>query len=262
MNLNLSNKRALICGGSKGIGQACAFAMAELGASVCVLGRDQEALNATVEDLKKINSEGHHDAIKVDFDQLSETEKIISEHIAHHPVDILVNNSGGPAAGKLIDASIEELKIGLSRHIFASHIITKLVVPHMSKNNFGRIINIISTSVKEPIDGLGVSNTVRGAMGNWSKTMANELGPMGITVNNILPGRTKTGRLSKLMTHWAETRNISVEELEKQSYADIPLRRYAEPSEVGDIVAFLCSPSAGYITGTNIVVDGGRTKSL
>jgi 3-oxoacyl-[acyl-carrier protein] reductase len=262
MNLDLHGKRALVCGGSKGIGRACALALAELGASVCVVGRDEAALTQTVSDLGSVGKEGEHEFWQLDFDQLEETRKFVTEHTKDRGFDILINNSGGPAAGKLIDASVEDLVTGISRHILASHVITQAVFPHMKKHGFGRIINIISTSVKEPISGLGVSNTVRGAMGNWSKTMANELGPFGVTVNNLLPGRTRTGRLTKLMSHWAETRGISVEQLEEQSLQDIPLRRYAEPQEVGDIVAFLCTPSAGYITGTNIVVDGGRTRSL
>jgi len=260
--MNITGKRALVCGGSKGIGQACAFALADLGAAVTIVGRDKDALNETVATLSSRNSDAVHHSVVMDFDQLEDSLPTLEKHIDQFPVDILINNSGGPAAGKLMDASIDDLALGLKRHIFASHAITKLVVPNMKNHSYGRIVNIISTSVKEPIQGLGVSNTVRGAMGNWSKTMANELGPLGITVNNLLPGRTKTGRLSKLMTHWAETRNISVEDLEQQSLGDIPMRRYAEPQEVGDIIAFLCTPSAGYITGTNIVVDGGRTKSL
>lgn len=262
MNTDLTGKRALVCGGSKGIGQACAMALAELGAAVTIIGRDEQALEETAKALSERNENEEHHSLSMDFDRLNDSLPKLTSHLEDHPVDILINNSGGPAAGKLIDASIEDLQLGLQRHVFASHAITKLVVPHMSSNGYGRIVNIISTSVKEPINGLGVSNTVRGAMGNWSKTMANELGPMGITVNNLLPGRTKTGRLSKLMKHWAETRNISVEELEQQSLGDIPMRRYAEPQEVGDIIAFLCTPAAGYITGTNIVVDGGRTRSL
>lgn len=262
MNLSLQNKSALVCGGSKGIGKACAEALAHLGANVVIVGRDQQALSNTLALLKEIHPEGDHESLQLDFDDLEKTSEVAGSFIESHPIDILINNSGGPAAGPLLSASIEELKTGLSRHVFVSHLLTQKVTPHMSQQGYGRIVNIISTSVKEPINGLGVSNTVRGAMGNWSKTMANELGPLGITVNNLLPGRTKTGRLSKLMTHWAETRNISVEQLEQQSYQDIPLRRYADPKEIGDIVAFLCSPAAGYITGTNIVADGGRTKSL
>ncbi|MDX1684360.1 MAG: SDR family oxidoreductase [Saprospiraceae bacterium] len=261
MDLNLSGKSALVCGASKGIGRACARAIAELGASVTVVSRSPEGLDEVIEDLNKINPDSNHESWVLDFDDIPRLEKEL-ENRSHLNYEILINNSGGPPAGPLTEASKEDLLAAFNRHVIASHLITGAVKSHMEEKGYGRIVNIISTSVKQPIPGLGVSNTIRGAMGNWAKTMAGELGPHGITVNNLLPGRTQTGRLNSLMKHWAETRGITLEDYQGADLVNIPLRRYGQPQEIGDVVAFLCSPAAGYISGTNIVVDGGRTKSL
>lgn len=261
MNLNLKGKSALVCGASQGIGRACAEAIAGLGANVTVVARNEASLQEVVEKLKSINPDGTHDYWMLDLDNIDKLEETLKSR-DHLNYEILINNSGGPPAGPLVDATTSEMVKAFQRHILASHIITLALSKHMKASKYGRIINIISTSVKQPIPGLGVSNTIRGAMGNWSKTMAGELGPFGITVNNLLPGRTKTGRLNSLMQHWAEARGITMEDYEGADLVNIPLRRYGQPDEVGDVVAFLSSPAAGYITGTNIVVDGGRTKSL
>ena len=147
-------------------------------------------------------------------------------------------------------------------HLLCNHLLVQAVVPGMQKAGYGRIVNIISTSVKAPLNNLGVSNTIRGAVASWSKTLANELGPDGITVNNVLPGYTNTGRLTSLITKWAEQKNLSEAEIAAQLKLNVPLRRFAEPSEVGSAAAFLCSPAAAYISGTNLIVDGGRTRSF
>lgn len=261
MNLDLTGKSALVCGASQGIGRSCALAIAELGARVTVVARNAGELEKVVGELKEVNPDADHDSWAIDFDDTDALEKQLSEK-GEMKYEILINNSGGPKAGPLVDARPEEFLTAFRRHIIASHLITLAVRPHMKNEGYGRIVNIISTSVKQPIPGLGVSNTIRGAMGNWSKTMSGELGPDGITINNLLPGKTQTGRLNTLMKHWAEARGITLEQLQEGDMDVIPMRRYGKPDEIGDVVAFLCSPVAGYITGTNIVVDGGRTKSL
>lgn len=260
MNLDLSGKSALVCGASQGIGRACAHALAKLGANVTVVARNKESLVSVVEEMKAINDQSEFSAWALDFDDLEALKSHLDQHTLSF--EILINNSGGPKAGPITEAAPDEFVLAFKRHIVASHMITLAARPYMKNVGYGRIVNIISTSVKQPIPGLGVSNTIRGAMGNWSKSMANELGPDGITVNNLLPGKTQTGRLNSLMQHWAESRGITMDQLQEGDMTQIPMRRYGQPEEVGDVVAFLCSPTAGYITGTNIVVDGGRTKSL
>lgn len=261
MELSLKGRSALVCGGSQGIGKACALELAALGARLTLVSRSEEKLQATLTEVEAIAPNLGHDLWVVDFDDTEALRQSISER-PHMNFNILINNAGGPAAGPILDATTDALLNGFKRHILAAHLITQSVVGYMKSNGYGRIINIISTSVKQPIPGLGVSNTIRGAMGNWSKTMALELGPDGITVNNLLPGKTETERLSSLMKHWAEARGISLQEYQEADYPTIPLRRYGHPQEIGGVVAFLASPAAAYITGTNVVVDGGRTKSL
>jgi 3-oxoacyl-[acyl-carrier protein] reductase len=177
-------------------------------------------------------------------------------------IAVLVNNTGGPPAGQAIDASPEDFLAAFTSHLLCSQILVQAVVPGMKKNSYGRIINIISTSVKIPIRGLGVSNTTRGAMASWSKTLSLELAPFGITVNNILPGSTKTGRIDFVIRSQAAKSGKSEEEVRNQMISEIPAGRMAEASEVAAGIAFLATPAAGYITGVNIPVDGGRTGSM
>ena len=177
-------------------------------------------------------------------------------------INILVNNTGGPAGGPIEDAKIDEFIHAFSNHLLCNHILVKAVKEGMKKSGYGRIINIISTSVKQPLNGLGVSNTIRGAVANWSKTMANELGQFGITVNNVLPGATDTIRLQSIMETNATKKGKSVEEIKQEMANEVPLKRIAQPEEIANAVAFLASPAASYINGINVPVDGGRTKSL
>lgn len=260
MNLNLAEKRALVCGSTQGIGFASAAELAQLGASITLVARNEEKLKAAVAALP--NSEKHNYLV-ADFnypDQLKET--LDTAVTTENPYHILINNTGGPPGGQAIDAGIDEFRIAFNQHLICNHILVQAVVEGMKKEGYGRIINVISTSVKIPLNGLGVSNTIRGSVANWSKTLANELGKFNITVNNVLPGATNTVRLSSIIENKAAKTNQEVDAVKKAMENQVPMQRVAEPNEVANAVAFLASPAASYINGVNLPVDGGRTGSL
>ena len=262
MDFKLKNKQALVCGSTAGIGKATAMTLAAEEATIILLARNEEKLKATLAELPVTEGQ-KHSYLVADFSNPEAVEEVVQEHIKNHgAIHILINNTGGPAGGPIFDASIEEFQKAFTQHLKCNHLLTQAVVPGMKEAGFGRIINIISTSVKQPIDGLGVSNTTRGAVASWSKTMANELGEFGITVNNILPGTTETGRLHEIIAQNAEKSGISVEKIAENMKASIPAKRFAKPEEIADAVAFLASERAAYINGINLPVDGGRTKSL
>lgn len=258
MDINLKGKRALVSGSSSGIGAAVAQELASLGCQVTLLARDQEKLSSV---LKSLPNQGHT-MISCDLSNTSDIQTHVEKALKDGPFQILVCNAGGPPAGLLIDASEEDFLNVFKIHLLGNQKLAQLLVPGMKKSGYGRIVNIISTSVKAPIAGLGVSNTIRGAVANWSKTLSMELGEFGITVNNVLPGFTATPRLETLKPNMAKKRGISLEQLEKEWIECVPLRRVAQPVEVASAVAFLASPAASYINGINIPVDGGRTQSL
>ena len=261
MEINLINKTAWVFGGSRGIGKAIAVELAQAGANILLLARNSRALEKTMNLLcTKQNQE--HDILCVDMSKIESLMDSIKNYHNKSGVDIVINNSGGPAGGAAHMASQEEYKEAFFQHVLSAQTVAQIAVPEMKKRGFGRIINIISTSVKQPIIGLGVSNTIRGAMGNWSKTMASELGPFGITVNNILPGATETERLSSLIDSSAIKHGSSVDLVVQKMKKDIPAGRFAKPAEIAYAVTFLCSNKAQYINGVNLPVDGGRTKSL
>lgn len=262
MNIDLCDKNALVCGGSQGIGKAAAIELAELGASVCLLSRDITKLNAAKKELPVIHDYQYHEVIAVNLSDESQIINEVSKLVKQKDIHILINNSGGPTPGPLTEATTSELRTAFQHHVLASHIISSLVVPSMKLEEYGRIINVTSISVKTPISGLGVSNTIRGAMSSWSKTMANELGPFGITVNNVLPGYTRTDRLLEVFEAAAQKQSISVDELIAQQQLTIPARRIGEPSELGSVIAFLASPAASYVNGVTLTVDGGRTPAF
>lgn len=260
MDISLAGKNALVCGSTQGIGKAAAIELALLGASVTLVARNEVRLKEVLRDLPCPSGQQH--AYRVaDFnfiDQLWEVAAAIKDKTIH----ILVNNTGGPAAGPVIDAQTDDFVKAFSNHLLCNHILVQSVAPGMKKVSYGRIINVISTSVKIPIRGLGVSNTIRGAVANWSKTLSVELAPFGITVNNVLPGSTMTGRIDSLIKSISEKTGKPEEKVRESMIAEIPAGRMAEASEVAAVIAFLASPAAGYINGTNLPVDGGRTGSL
>ena len=261
MDLNLEGKRAVVCGSTQGIGKASAFELALLGASVTLIARNEKKLVEVMGKLKT-SAQQQHNYLVADFDFPNDLKKIVSQFASTHVTHILVNNTGGPPAGLAIDAPVEEFLKAFQSHLVCNQILVQALVPGMKEQKYGRIINIISTSVKTPIQGLGVSNTIRGAVANWSKTLSVELGPFGITVNNVLPGATMTQRIESVLQEKSNKTGKSLEELKREMIAEIPARRISEPHEVAAAVAFLASPAASYINGINIPVDGGRTKSL
>ena len=261
MDLQLHGKNALVCGSSKGIGKAAAIELAALGANITLVARTAAVMSTLVRDLDQRLGQ-RHDFLAADFSDTAELRKKVRGLTSGKTIHILVNNTGGPPTGPILDASTDAFLDAYTKHLLASHLLAQAVVPGMKREGYGRIINVISTSVKTPLENLGVSNSTRGVVANWAKTLANELGPYGITVNNVLPGATHTERLQQLIRQKAETAStdqLTVMEVMQQA---IPLRRFAEPEEVGAAIAFLATPAAAYITGINLPVDGGRTPCL
>ncbi len=262
MDINLTGKHALVCGSTKGIGMATAFELASLGAKITLFARDKDSMKKIVNELD--NSAGQeHGYLRADFRFPDEVGEVITEFVkTSGPVHIVINNSGGPPPGLAIEAHPQDFVNAFLQHIVSYQHIAQAVVPLMKQAHYGRIINVISTSVRTPIPGLGVSNTIRGAVASWAKTLSKELGPFGITVNNILPGYTATDRLSSLIEAKAKERGISYEALEEEMKSSIPARRFADPSETAALAGFLASPSAAFINGESIRVDGGGTPSI
>ena len=240
---------------------ASAMELALLGASITLVARNEEKLQEVVKLLPADDTESHQYLV-ADFSQPGQVEAAITEYLKEHTIDILINNTGGPPAGQAIDASSEDYLKAFSQHLICNQILAAAVVPGMKTAGWGRIINIISTSVKTPLRGLGVSNTIRGAVANWSKTLSFELGPFGITVNNVLPSTAMTGRLEFIINNRASREGKTFEEIKHEMETEIPLGRIGTADDVAAAVAFLASPAAGYINGINIPVDGGKTPAL
>ena len=261
MNISLSGKNAVICGSSAGIGLAVAKELAVNGANCILLARNADALEQAVNQLSK-TGEQHHQWMAADFADPGAVESLIKKITAAQRVEILVNNTGGPKAGPILDASTEEFEKAFRQHLVCNQILVRAVVAGMKEAGYGRIINIISTSVKTPLANLGVSNTIRLAVASWSKTLANEIGRYNITVNNILPGLTETERLDSLMKHTAASFKKDLWVVEEQFKESIPMKRFGKPEEIAQVISFLASPAASYVNGTNIAVDGGRTPAF
>ncbi|MEN7546693.1 SDR family oxidoreductase [Rapidithrix thailandica] len=262
MDLNLKKKQAVVCGSTQGIGKAVALELASLGASVTLVARNEEKLQQVLSELDT-TQEQVHDYLVADFQQPAQLAASIARYAsAKAQVHILVNNTGGPAPGQAIDAPVDAFTQAFSAHLVCNQHLVQALAPLMKKVRYGRIINIISTSVKVPIPNLGVSNTIRGAVASWAKTLARELAPFGITVNNVLPGLTKTQRLDSLIANNAQKAGVTVEELARSMQEAIPAQRFAEASEVANAVAFLASPAAAFVNGVNLPVDGGNTPCL
>ncbi|MCB9182377.1 MAG: SDR family oxidoreductase [Flavobacteriales bacterium] len=260
MDIQLTGQRALVLGASQGIGRAVAAELAALGASITALARDEDKLQRLITGLK--NTGGHHTSLSVDMSDTIALERGLAQLLQHGPFDVAVLNSGGPPPGLAHEAGLESFEAAFRQHLLAYQAVVRAVVPGMKARKHGRLINIISTSVKQPLPNLGVSNTIRGAVAQWAKTLATELGPYGITVNNVLPGATGTDRLSAIIKNKAAKQGISETEAAEEMMAEIPLRRFAEPEEIAYAVAFLASPAGAYINGINLPVDGGRTACL
>ncbi len=262
MNLSLKGKKAIVCGSTQGIGKAIAFELAELGAEIILVARSEEKLLEVKKELDSMTGIKHHYII-ADFSFPPELKIRIEDFINElGPVHILVNNTGGPAAGNIENAKTEEFISAFNHHLICNHILAQACLEGMKSEKYGRIINIISTSVKQPIPGLGVSNTIRAAVGNWSKTLAGEVGKYNITVNNVLPGATGTQRLSAIAENRAQKSGKTAEHIMQEFADEIPMKRIAQPEEIAAAVAFLASPAASYINGINLPVDGGRTGNL
>ncbi|MET3881065.1 SDR family oxidoreductase [Chitinophaga sp. OAE865] len=258
MDLSLKGKTALVCGSSQGIGLATATELALLGAECILFARNEDRLKAALSTLSTASGQQHSYAV-ADFSDITQVTAAAEKIAASGPVHILINNTGGPAGGPILEAGAAAFTAAFSQHLLCNQALAQIFVPGMISAGFGRIINIISTSVKAPIKNLGVSNTTRWAVAAWSKTLATELAPHGITVNNVLPGSTSTARLEGLFKSSAAARNVSPEVVEAEWLKEIPMQRFGKAHEIAALAAFLASPAAAYITGTSTAVDGGKT---
>ncbi len=261
MDLSLSGKHALVCGSTQGIGKAIAYELALLGARITLVARNEEKLKSVATEIGESTLE-QVDYLVADFTNPSNLKEIVAAYVQKNPIHILVNNTGGPPGGQAIDADVASFLAAFNSHLVCNQILAQAVVESMKKAGFGRIINVVSTSVKMPLKGLGVSNTIRGAVANWSKTLSIELAPFGITVNNVLPGATNTVRLESIIQNKAKKTGKKEAEIESEMLGEIPAQRFAEAKEVAAAAAFLASPAAAYINGINVPVDGGRTGCL
>ncbi len=259
MNLDLKKKNAIVCGSTQGIGEAAAIELAQLGANITLIARNESKLSQVLRALDKSMGQ-RHSFVCVDF---ANTEKLKSAvALLTGNYHILINNTGGPTGGAIVDADINAFEDAFKMHLINNQILVQRVSEGMKRERFGRIVNVISTSVKSPIPGLGVSNTIRAAVANWAKTLSIELGSYGITVNNVLPGFTNTNRLKSIISNKAKKQDKSEEEIAEIMKASVPANRFGEANEVANAIAFLCTPAASYINGINVPVDGGRTQSL
>ena len=262
MDLNLTGRHALVCGASEGIGRAAAHELALLGASVTLLARRAEVLAEVMAALPRTPGEQHHDGIAVDVADAAPLQAKVSALAAARPIHILVNNTGSPPGGRAIDAVADDYLAAFHRHLLANQLLAQSTVPGMRAAGWGRIINVVSTSVKEPIANLGVSNTIRGAVASWAKTLSKELGAYGITVNNVLPGYTRTGRLEQILRDRVQATGKDEAAVSAAMLASVPAGRFAEAHEVAAAIAFLATPAAGYVNGVSLAVDGGRMQSI
>lgn len=261
LSLDLSGKTALIAGSTQGIGLASAQELAALGANCVLIARNEASLKQAVSTLDSTKGQ-QHEYLVADFQYPDEVKTVVDTLVKSKPVHILVNNSGGPAAGPIVEAKPEAFLAAFQQHLVCNHLLATTVLPGMKEAGYGRVINVISTSVKIPLKGLGVSNTIRGAVASWAKTMANEVASFGITVNNVLPGATATGRLDAIIKNKTAKTGIDQEEVEKEMLEEIPAKRFGRPEEIAAMIAFLATPAAAYVNGTSIPVDGGRTGSI
>jgi len=261
MNLDLTGKTAVVCGSTQGIGYAAAHELAFLGARIVLMARNEEKLKHAATSLPAPSKQAHSWLV-ADFAHNQQVREVITAFAEKNTAHILVNNTGGPPPGKAMDADIEAFRLAFNAHLINNQILVQALIPGMIAAQYGRIINVISTSVKQPLPNLGVSNTIRGAVANWAKTLAYELAVHGITVNNVLPGATETGRLEQIIQNKATKTGADAESVKHEMASEVPMKRLAQPEEIAAAIAFLASPAASYINGINVPVDGGRTMSL
>jgi 3-oxoacyl-[acyl-carrier protein] reductase len=261
MDLDLKGKRALVCGSTQGIGKASAIELALMGAQVTLIARNEEKLKATVKELADFGH-GPHDYIVADFGDPFALRDKVQAYVADKAVHVLVNNTGGPPPGPLLDAQPQAFIDAFSNHLICNQLLAQVLIPVMKREGYGRIVNIISTSVKAPLRNMGVSNTIRGAVANWAKTLSFEVASFNITVNNVLPGAALTARLETVMQNRATQTGKTLEEIKALTAAEVPAGRIGSAKEIAAAVAFLASPAASYINGINLPVDGGRTGNL
>lgn len=262
MDLNLRGRRALVCGGSEGIGRAAAHELASMGASVTLLARREATLRVAATALPAAHADQAHAWLAADTADPVALQRLVEAAAEAAPFHILVNNSGGPPGGPAHVASSEDFLAAFRQHLLAGQACVQTLLPGMKAAGWGRIVNVISTSVKEPIPNLGVSNTVRGAVASWAKTLSRELGGLGITVNNVLPGYTRTQRLDQILRDRAQAAGKSEEDIAQGMLATVPAGRFAQAEEIAAAIAFLASPAAAYINGVSLAVDGGRMQSI
>lgn len=262
MDLSLKGKTAVVCGATQGIGEATAKEIAGLGAKIVLVARNEDKLKTVLEGINSINGLDN-EYLVADFSDASNLDKVLESWLGSgKSAQILINNTGGPAGGPANQAQLAEFTAAFEMHLLCNHTLVQALMPGMKEAGYGRIVNVISTSVKQPLPNLGVSNTIRGAVANWSKTLANELGQFNITVNNVLPGATDTVRLKSIIENKAAKTGDSTDKIAEQMANASPMKRVARPEEVANAIAFLASPAASYINGINVPVDGGRTGCL
>jgi len=258
--LSLDGQHALVCGASRGIGRATASLLAARGARVTLLARTRELLDELVAEIE--GAGGSATALVADLDDRAGLASTLDELGRQGPpVTILVNNTGGPPGGPLLAAEAAAIEVALGRHLLCAQLLVQKLLPGMKERGYGRIVNVLSTSVREPIPNLGVSNLTRAAVASWAKTLAGEL-PPGVTINNVLPGFTDTERLTSLGEATAERSGKSVDDVRAGWLAQIPEGRLARPEETAQAIAFLASPAAAYVRGHSLPVDGGRLRSI
>lgn len=261
MDCSLEGKYAVICGSTQGIGLAIAEELAGLGAHCTLLSRNEASLQAAVQRLDRSKGQ-QHGYLVADFSRPETVSAAITQHLEKQPVHILINNTGGPPPGPIVEAKEESFLATFNQHLICNHILVKAVVPSMKEAQYGRIVNIISTSVKIPLKNLGVSNTIRGAVASWAKTLSLELGQFNITVNNVLPGSTTTARLEGLIKNVSAGKQQPEQQVAEEMAAEVPMKRFGKPEEIAAVAAFLATPAASYVNGVSIPVDGGRTGSI
>jgi 3-oxoacyl-[acyl-carrier protein] reductase len=261
MIVSLENKNALVGGSTQGLGKAIAMQLAECGATVTLMARNEEKLRNSVNDLKAASGQ-KHGYLVVDFKNLEEVKVKVRNFLSHNPVDILVNNTNGPEPGNALEMHPEDYQKAFDL-LFQTVCFTTLeALPYMQNNNFGRIINVSSTSVKEPIRTLVLSNSIRSAVVSWAKTLSFEVAKYNITVNSILTGNFDTERMRNIISHQAAEKSMPADEVHAMRVGSIPAKRFGKPEEYGFLAAFLASDYASYITGASIPIDGGLMKSV